>query len=205
VNAGPDAVAAAPPRARIEGYDLARALAILGMVVVHFALVMSSERMTQGDWMARLVEALDGRAAATFVVLAGVGITLRQRGAAARSGDDPAALPAALAAVRSTLIKRGLFLLVVGFLNLLFWQGDILRVYGVSLIAAAWLVVAADRWLWAAALGFVAVFFVLMATIDYSKHWDWQTMHYHGLWTPSGAVRNLFYDGFRSSFPGRAC
>jgi len=61
---------------RIEGYDLARALAILGMVVVHFALVMSSERADEGGWASKLIQLLDGRAAATFMVLAGVGITL---------------------------------------------------------------------------------------------------------------------------------
>jgi uncharacterized membrane protein len=184
-------------RGRIEGYDLARALAIFGMVVVHFALVMSSERAKQGGWAARLVEALDGRAAATFVVLAGVGITLRYRAAAATTPDDDAVL----ARIRATLVKRGLFLLVVGFLNLLVWQGDILRVYGVSLFVAAWLVAAPGRWLWTAAIAFVVGFLVLMGTVDYSRNWDWETMHYHGLWTAAGAARNLFYDGFRSVFP----
>ena len=36
---------------------------------------------------------------------------------------------------------------------------------------------------------------------DYGKNWDWETMTYHRLWTPGRAVRNLFYDGFRSVFP----
>jgi uncharacterized membrane protein YeiB len=191
------ATAADVSRARIEGYDLARALAIFGMVVVHFALVMSSERAKQGGWAARLVEALDGRAAATFVVLAGVGITLRFRSAAAKTPDDDTGL----ARVRATLARRGLFLLAVGFLNLIVWQGDILRVYGVSLFVAAWLVNAPARWLWTAAVTFVVGFLVLMGTVDYSRNWDWETMHYHGLWTAPGAVRNLFYDGFRAVFP----
>ena len=39
--------------------------------------------------------------------------------------------------MRKTLTNRGLFLLVVGFVNLLIWPGDILRVYGVSLLIAA--------------------------------------------------------------------
>jgi len=182
---------------RIEGYDLARALAILGMVVVHFALVMSSERADEGGWASKLIQLLDGRAAATFMVLAGVGITLRSQSADARAPDDPKAV----ARVRVTLLKRGVFLLAVGFLNLLIWQGDILRVYGVSLFLAAGLVTVRARWLWTVALGFVAGFLVLMGTVDYSKNWDWESMHYHGLWTAAGSVRNLFYDGFRAVFP----
>src|SRR6266516_176101 len=111
----------ASPPDRIIGYDLARALAILGMVVVHFALVMSSEPMVEEGWMSRVVGFLDGRAAATFVVLAGIGVTLRSRGAAAGAAHHPKGL----ARLRSTLLKRGLFLLAVGFLNLIIWPGDI--------------------------------------------------------------------------------
>src|SRR6478672_5627988 len=77
---GPDGLpyrgAGAESAPRIAGYDLARALAILGMVLVHFSLVMSFRRMNEG-WLAHVIEFLDGRAAATFVVLAGVGLTLR--------------------------------------------------------------------------------------------------------------------------------
>jgi uncharacterized membrane protein len=43
VDAGAVAVpAATAPPERITGYDLARALAILGMVLVHFTLVRSN-------------------------------------------------------------------------------------------------------------------------------------------------------------------
>jgi uncharacterized membrane protein YeiB len=179
---------------RIAGYDLARALAILGMVLVHFSLVMSFRRMNEG-WLAHVIGFLDGRAAATFVVLAGVGLTLRSRRAV--GADDPGALRS----VRKTIMRRGVFLLVAGYLNLTVWSGDILRVYGVSLLLAAWLVQVSDRTLWAVALGTVAGFLVLFATCDFSKNWDWETLEYHRLWTPSGALRNLFYDGFRSVFP----
>ena len=184
------------PGERIEGYDLARAVAILGMVVVHFVLVMSSEWAEESGPMGALVGFLDGRAAATFVVLAGVGITLLSRRAAGAVGGG-----LSIARVRATLLRRGAFLLGVGFLNLIIWQGDILRVYGVSLLVAAWLISARARTLWAVALAFVAGFLVLIATVDYSKNWDWETMKYQGLWTAPGALRNLFYDGFRSVFP----
>lgn len=182
------------PLGRIEGYDIARALAILGMVVVHFSLVMASDRSGPG-WMVAILELLDGRAAATFVILAGVGLTLRSHRAAANAD------PKALAEVRWTLIRRGLFLLVIGFINLRIWPGDILRVYGVSLLLASRLLSASNRRLllgaFACALGFV----ILFVLFDFEKNWDWDTLTYRRLWTPSGLFRNLFYDGFRSVVP----
>src|SRR5262245_56304077 len=134
---------------RIVGYDLARALAILGMVVVHFSIVIAKD-WTQPAWLASIVFGfLDGRAAATFVVLAGIGITLMSR-RAVESGD-----PAALAEVRRRLVRRGFFLLAIGFVNLILWPGDILRVYGVSLLLATTLITASNRRLLIVAGSFV--------------------------------------------------
>jgi uncharacterized membrane protein YeiB len=179
---------------RILGYDIARSLAILGMVVVHFSLVMASDRGSPA-WLAEVLGFLDGRAAATFVVLAGVGITLLSKRAVA-SGD-----PTALARVRRILVRRGLFLLLVGFANLRIWPGDILRVYGVSLLLAARLLAAPGRRLLAGAAAYAAGFAALFCILDFEKNWDWETLTYHRLWTPTGLVRNLFYDGFRSVLP----
>jgi uncharacterized protein len=179
---------------RIAGYDVARSFALLGMIVVHFSLVMAADRSGPG-WMATILEFLDGRAAATFVILAGVGLTLRSQRVTAN------AAPEALAKVRWTLIRRGLFLLVLGFLNLRIWPGDILRVYGVSLLLAARLVTASNRRLLFGALAYALGFLILFVLFDFEKNWDWDTLTYRRLWTPSGLFRNLFYDGFRSVVP----
>ena len=63
---------------RIVGFDIARALAVFGMVVVNFKIVMVAK---QGNltWLDSAVGLLDGRSAATFVVLAGAGISLRSQ------------------------------------------------------------------------------------------------------------------------------
>ena len=179
---------------RVLGFDLARSLAILGMVVVHFSLVMATDRSGL-PWLDEVLGFLDGRAAATFVVLAGIGLTLMSR-RVVQSGDAPA-----LAQVRKTLVRRGFFLLALGFINLLIWPGDILRVYGVSLLLTAPLLATSDRRLLLGALGCVVGFVVLLFVLDFEKNWEWETMTYHRLWTPSGLVRNLFYDGFRSVLP----
>ncbi len=62
---------------RIVGLDIARALAVLGMVIVNYKVVMVSNA-TQG-WLATTTGLLEGRAAATFVVLAGIGLSLMTR------------------------------------------------------------------------------------------------------------------------------
>jgi uncharacterized membrane protein YeiB len=124
LGSGVEAQSSAPssaPAERVFGFDLARALAIYGMVVVHFSLTKAAERTAPG-WLNLALGFLDGRAAATFVVLAGIGVTLMSYRAV--KGADPLAI----SNVRRALIRRGLFLLVLGFINLRIWPGDILRV-----------------------------------------------------------------------------
>ena len=60
---------------RVVGFDIARALAVFGMVAVNFKVVMGAGSAGP-DWLVGVVGLLEGRAAATFVVLAGVGISL---------------------------------------------------------------------------------------------------------------------------------
>ena len=163
-------------------------------MVVHFMLVMT-DGMPAERWSDSLLNLLDGRAAATFVILAGMGVTLMARKATNPTGTTSQATIAAI------LRLRGLLLLAVGFLNLTIWEGDILRVYGVSLLIAPWLIWQSSRTVLLAAMGFVLAFGVLFVAFDYGQNWDWAALKYHGLWTASGLWRNLFYDGFRSVFP----
>jgi len=102
-------------------------------------------------------------------------------------------------------MKRGLFLLVAGFVNLLVWSGDILRVYGVSLLLGAWLLRASGRTLLLVSILFIAGFIGLFAVFDYSRYWDWKTLEYRGLWTPGGPCATCSTTASVRSFPGRAC
>jgi uncharacterized membrane protein YeiB len=179
---------------RIAGFDVARSLAIFGMMVVHFMLVMT-DGMPSEKWSDTLLNVLDGRPAATFVILAGIGVTLMSRKA-----KDPS-VAADRAKIETILRRRGLILLALGFLNLTVWEGDILRVYGVSLLLVPWLIWRNSRTLLLTALAFVLGFCFLLALFNYDRNWDWNSLTYHRLWTPAGSLRNLFYDGFRSVFP----
>lgn len=180
--------------ARNLGFDLARTLAVFGMVVVNFKLVMGAS--DNGPvWLVRAVGMLEGRAAATFVVLAGVGLSLLSRRARI-SGD-----PGQLAEARHTVWARALFLLVVGLAYTPVWPADILHFYGVYLAVAALFLGAPMAWLWASAGALVAAFVGLLLVFDYEREWDWSTLEYEGLWTPAGMVRHLFFNGFHPVVP----
>ena len=58
---------------RIIGIDVARSLAIIGMIIINFKMVFGSEG---AGWVKGFAGLFEGKAAATFVVLAGMGIAL---------------------------------------------------------------------------------------------------------------------------------
>ncbi|MCL4880378.1 MAG: hypothetical protein KJ064_27240, partial [Anaerolineae bacterium] len=60
---------------RIVGYDVARAAAIFGMMIINFWLVLARDYRGKG-MVASFLALLMGRAAATFVMLAGIGVSL---------------------------------------------------------------------------------------------------------------------------------
>ena len=83
---------------RVIGYDLARALAVLGMVVVNTTSIFEVSEFSPA-WLEPAVDFLYGRAAVVFVMLAGVSVSLMAR-------RHPA--PADLRSLRRCLLKRSL-------------------------------------------------------------------------------------------------
>ncbi len=182
---------------RIEGYDFARALAVFGMVIVNFKTVMGAAK-SGPHWLLVVTGLCDGRAAALFVVLAGVGISLMSQ--SARVAKDAGRL----AVHRRDLYKRSLLLFIVGTLYLPIWPADILHFYGIYIAIGACLLTVSNRTLWILAVAFVMTFDVLVMLLDYEKGWNWETLDYRGYWTIGGMVRNLFFNGFHPVFPWTA-
>jgi uncharacterized protein len=172
---------------RDEGIDVTRSIAILGMFVIHAVLVLATGYPRSGP-MAFVLWLCDGRAAATFVTLAGFGV-------ARLASKTPSA------SVGATLRRRALILWGMGVLNLIIWPGDILRVYGVALLLAPFMLRWSIRARLALAVALVLLFTFGMVVFDWTKHWDLATLTYVGVWTPAGFVRNLFFDGFRPVVP----
>lgn len=182
------------PAGRIEGYDLARALAVIGMFIINFRLVMTPENATP-VWLANLTDLLEGRAAAVFVILAGVGLSLLSR--KARIERDFAALRRR----RFTIVKRAVFLFGLGLLFQTVWPADILHFYGIYLLFGALMLRASDTvLLWGMMIG-MSVGIVLQLTMNYDTGWNWGTLEYADFWTPAGMGRHLFFNGFHPVFP----
>ena len=86
---------------------------------------------------------------------------------------------------------------MTGLLYWPIWRADILHYYGAYLAIGALLLGVPGRRLWALAGGLVLAFAVLLVLgLDYADGWDFETLTYHGFWTPRGFARNLLYNGF---------
>ncbi|MEL0088033.1 MAG: heparan-alpha-glucosaminide N-acetyltransferase domain-containing protein, partial [Halieaceae bacterium] len=174
---------------RLIGLDAARYFAFVGMVFVNFDVVMSISLGVQsnGEFANHLIGQLQGRASATFVVLAGIGLGL--------SGFKRESQT-----VKIT-IKRAIFLLILGLLNMSIFEGDILHYYAFYFLFGAFLLPFSNRVL-VATIGLLNIaFLVMMLSIDYESGWNFEELTYSGFWTIDGFIRNLFFNGFHPVFP----
>ncbi len=179
---------------RLIGFDIARSLAIAGMVIVNFKVAAG---VSEGDpgWLQKMVGLIDGRAAALFVILAGVGASLMT--ATARAERDQKALTSA----RDTLLRRALFLLVVGYAFIPIWPADILHYYALYIAIGALLLSASDRTLLVLASVLGIVFVALYSVFGYWAELDPITLDYRGFWTGTGLLRNLWFNGWHPVIP----
>ena len=175
---------------RIIGFDVARAMAIFGMVVVNYRGVFEQDG-TSG-WLEQVADQVNGRAAALFVFLAGLGISLLSARSRA-SGEAQA-----IRADRITLFRRALFLFVLGLGFRQVWEFDILHFYGVYLAFAAILLVAPTRVLIGLALLAVAVFPLLYAVLPGLGIPFWDTT---SAFTPRDIVIDLTFQGYHPVAP----
>ena len=173
------------PTDRLAGLDLARYLAFVGMVIVNFKVAMGAEDGT--GLLAQLTALLEGKAAATFVVLAGIGLGLAGQGALDRT--------------LSVTLRRALFLMGLGLVNMLIFDADILHFYAVYFLFGVALLPCTNRTLWGALIGVNLLFVALVLGLNYDAGWDWTDYTYADLWTPLGFLRHLFFNGWHPVIP----
>lgn len=203
-------VADAPTRPvalRLVGPDVTRAVALVGVVVMNYhGYLNGSDAVAQpGDpFFTRLFDPWHGvlstRFAATFVLVAGVGVSLlteRSR----RSGDR-----AAMSVDRWRLARRGVLLYAFGFVLDWIWPGTILFFYGAFFVAAAVLFTLRTRWLVvvgaSAALIAAGVQWWAAVRGTHGHRTDWllapDTL---GSRSPRGLLFDTFIDGTHPLFP----
>lgn len=174
-------------KVRLAGLDAARYLAFAGMLLVNFQLAMQVD-ISGAGWINRLFEVLEGKASATFVVLSGIGLSLATR----RMGSREA---------KHWTLRRALFLLAVGLLNLSVFPADILHYYAVYFLLAIPLLNCGTKTLTTSVVVIAFLSCWLLLTHNYSNGWDWALFQYQDAWTLTGALRNLFFNGFHPVFP----
>lgn len=168
---------------RLHGIDIARYIAFVGMVLVNFRL--AAEVGADGSFASVITDNLEGRAAALFVVLAGVGASLGR-------------------AAWHVTLRRALFLFAIGMLNMLVFEADILHFYALYFIVAICFMSRPDRWLLFGVAGFVLIALAAQLGLDFDKGWNWNTLSYTDFWTIEGFIRHSLYNGWHPVFPWAA-
>ncbi|MFW5437591.1 DUF418 domain-containing protein [Paenibacillus apiarius] len=185
------------PSSRMIGFDMARAFAMLGMMIVNFKTVMNAGE-NGPDWLIAFASMFEGRASAVFVVLAGVGISLMTR--KARTSKDAVRIQD----YKRTIRRRSLFLFTAGML-LCFagWSGDILHYYGLYMLIASFLLMFSNRKLLVGFMVFLFTAQLLQIALNYWQGWNplLPFMDYLDFWTIEGFLRNLLYNGYHPLFP----
>lgn len=179
---------------RIIGLDLARSIAIFGMILVNFKMVLGNVGESSFKW---ILDLFDGKAAATFVVLAGVGLALTFKAPSnthSRYGINQTTIK---------ICKRAAFLFVIGLIYIPIWPADILHFYGIYMLLSL-IAIFYPKLTWPLILLQLVAYPVLILKFNYEQGWDFNTLTYVDFWTTAGFIRNLFYNGFHPVVPWSA-
>lgn len=176
---------------RLSGVDLARSLALFAMIMVNFRLAMGVTT-SSSQTLLSIFEALQGRAAACFVILAGIGLQLGSAHLEPREA-------------RRRLILRAMFLMLAGLLNLLVFPADIMHYYAIYFMIAAFLLPLSNRQLLMLIVSIVIVALALLFTLDYGRGWNFAELSYTSFGSLQGISidfpRHLFFNGWHPVFP----
>ena len=140
----------------ITGYDFARSLALFGLLIAAFIPVPIPDFET-GDFelhhiiLGQLHSFIRGGAIETFLLLGGVGISLRTQ--QSRTTDDAHRITDS----RKRLIRRAALLMVVGIGCNLILPTNLLSSYGGYILIGALLLTVSNRWLWSLASACVII------------------------------------------------
>jgi uncharacterized protein len=180
---------------RIIGINVARALAVIGMIIVNFKIVIGSEG---NEWLVSLAHIFDGKAAATFVVLAGVGLALMTNSALRDNNIQKLQLS------HRKIIRRAAFLFVTGLSYIWIWPADILHFYAIYMLVTLIFMRSKSSTIIIGILVIIMLFPVMLLIWNYETAWNFTTLEYSNFWTFNGFIRNLFYNGFHPVIPWAA-
>ena len=160
---------------RLVGLDVVRGVALIGVCTMNYHGYLINRGGERGAGWMRVLDPWNGplstRFAATFVVAAGVGISLLSADARRTRHSGT------VSARRLTLVRRGVVLLSGGMILDWVWPGTILFFYGGYFLVSALLITLADRWLVVvaalSAIGATAVRWWVMTRSDDGYDTSW--------------------------------
>jgi len=193
---------------RLTGLDLARGLAVIGMVLVNYVYVLSHDLVSVIEQDSTAIETLSpfalgigatvliglaGRAAAVFLVLFGIGMSLQSR----RIDFD------ANPGWAWPMVRRYLMLMLGGMIFIPLWEADILHYIGLYGLLVLPLIRIRTRWLLLIALGLLLGAETGRMVFQYPAGWQTGAIgsHYEDMWSFSGQFRQLFFNGYHPVFP----
>jgi uncharacterized protein len=179
---------------RIIGFDLARTYAIFGMYIVNFNFCFGNIWLNQdADAVAWFLSLFTGNSTSIFIFCAGMGLVLMSKNKQNTSEEKTQ--------MKSIVLKRSWFLLLLGLLLFPWWPGDILHFYGGYMHIAAFLLFVPKRYyLWSAA-SVVVLYHILVLFFNVETGWNLSNYSYLDFWTPLGFLRNTLFNGWNSILP----
>lgn len=178
---------------RITGFDLARAYAIFGMLIVNFNFSFGSIMSSPTDSIGWFMSLFTGNSTAIFIICAGMGLSLMSNKTDLTKQEQ--------SKLRSKVLKRSWFLFGLGLLLYNWWQGDILHFYGGYMHLAAFLLFVPSRLYLFVAIVTLVMHNILLNFIPIETSWNFTTFDYTDFWTIKGFLRNSLYNGWNSIFP----
>lgn len=181
---------------RIIGFDVARAFAILGMMFVNYKIVFGYNVIHYKS-IHHFFSIFEGRAAAVFIILAGIGIGLMTEKSYVLKDCE------GKKEERVTLFKRALFLFVIGliFFYVFEWTADILHFYGLYMTLIIGVLYFNKKRLCILIGLILQVSLLLQIFFDYTKGWAFEEVQYLDMDTLTGFIRNSIFNGFHPVFP----
>lgn len=181
---------------RIEGLDFSRAFAIFGMMLVNYKIVFTYG-IDKYLLLSNFISIFEGRAAAVFLILAGIGISLMSKKGFRTDKNH------IITKDRITLIKRAIFLFLMGMiLYVIFeWNADILHYYGVYMVLICPFLYAKPKNIVISICSILIVSTLFQVTMNYMQGWNESFTIYLDFYTIKGFLRNLLFNGYHPLFP----
>lgn len=102
---------------------------------------------------------------------------------------------------KTRIIKKSVFLIILGLLFINIWQGDILHYIGIFLLISYFLLPLSKYTRTAIIILIISISGFLVGLINYSSSWEIVAFKLANFWTLSGFFKNLLLSGFHPVFP----